>query len=87
MTQQKSQIKLQVAQGNLLHGLSIQVQAGYGGHLQDGMSGKCKFFFFKKKNKSSPKGNSDSLVSDGVTSTPRRAHFAICCRVWLKNTF
>ena len=39
MTQQKSQIKLQVAQSNLLHGLSIQVEAGFGGHLQDGKSG------------------------------------------------
>ena len=34
MPQQKSPIKLQVARCNLWHGLSIQVQVGYGGHLQ-----------------------------------------------------
>ena len=51
----------------------------HGGHLQDGKSGKCI-------NKSSLTGNSDSLVGDGVNSTPRLAHFAICCRVWLMHT-
>ena len=35
----------------------------HGGHLQDGKSGKCI-------NKSSLTGNSDSLVGDGVNSTP-----------------
>ena len=48
MLLQTNPIKLQVARGNLFHGLSIQVQAGYGrrlprhgGHLQDGMIGEC----------------------------------------------
>ena len=48
MLLQTNPIKLQVARRNLFHGLSIQVQAGYGrrlprhgGHLQDGMIGEC----------------------------------------------
>ena len=62
MPQQTRPVNLQVARGNLLHRLSIQAHAVYGGnlpfpgrrrrprhggHLQDGKRGECPFSVFR----------------------------------------
>ena len=89
MPQQKRPIKLQVAQKNLLHGLSIKVQAGHGRRLSTSWSSSSTSWWSstgwpeRRRHsfnfKISLTGSSDSHVSDGrcihYTASRTLCHF------------